>query len=79
MSAVTVSPVVQKGRAYCAERGCFPGGPALAADQGPIRRGRRGAQVDEAHRRVDRRVAESPEYCGLERRDEGHCEDEPCR
>ena len=66
----------QKGQGYGPERICFPGGVALAADQGSIRRGRRGVQVDGGHRRVDRPVAELPDYGALTRRDEGRPEDD---
>jgi hypothetical protein len=69
MSAVTACRQ-QKGQGYRPERICFPGGVALAADQGSIRRGRRSAQADGGHRRVDRPVAELPEYRALKRRDE---------
>jgi hypothetical protein len=75
MSAATACRQ-QKGQGDRPERSCFPGGVALAADQGSIRRGRRGAQSDGGHRRVDRPVAELPEYRGLKRRDEGHCKDD---
>jgi hypothetical protein len=69
MSAVTACRQ-QKGQGYRPERICFPGGVALAADQGSIRRGRRSAQADGGHRRVDRPVAELPEYRALKRRDD---------
>jgi hypothetical protein len=75
MSAVTARRR-QKGQGYRPEHICLPGGVALAADQVSIRRGPRGAQAGDGHRRVDRPVAEIPDYRAPKRRDDGHREDD---